>query len=162
MLTPDVGAWFAWAPLATALAHIFEEFVFPGGFMSWYSRYRGPKVVSVNPRFLVIINVVLVAVCCNVGLAAQKSEALPYWLGVVAVLCSNGMWHIWAAIGSHGYSPGMITGTTLYIPLAIYGLVHLIRSGLISVPSAAFAIVIGGSYPIWSAAFHRRSKAQAP
>jgi hypothetical protein len=115
------------------MAHMFEEFVLPGGFMSWYSRYRGSEATSVNPRFLVIINFVLLAVCFNAGLAAQKSEALPYWLAIVAVLCSNGVWHIWAAIRSHGYSPGMITGVTLYIPLAIHCLVHLIRSKLISV-----------------------------
>jgi hypothetical protein len=60
---PDVGIWLAWAPLATAMAHMFEEFVLPGGFMSWYSRYRGSEATSVNPRFLVIINFVLLAVC---------------------------------------------------------------------------------------------------
>ena len=126
--------------------------------MSWYRHYRGPEATSVNPRFLFIINFVLLAVCCNAALAAQKSQALPYWMGIAALLCSNGVWHIWAAIRSRSYSPGMITGAILYIPLAIYGLVSLIRSGLISVPSAALAIGIGGSYPIWSSAFHRRAK----
>jgi hypothetical protein len=62
MLVVDARRWFAWAPFATAVAHIFEEFVFPGGFMSWYRRYRGPAAASVNPRFLVIINFVLLGV----------------------------------------------------------------------------------------------------
>jgi hypothetical protein len=159
MTAPAVERWFAWAPLAAAGGHIFEEFVFPGGFMPWYSRYRGPKATSVNSRFLFIINVVLLAVCFNAGLAAQNSEALPYWLGIVSLLCADGVWHIWAAIRSRGYSPGMFTGAVLYIPLAIYGLVHLLRLGLISVPDAALAICVGGSYHIWSAVFHRRSNA---
>ena len=33
--------WLLWAPLVAAAAHIFEEFVWPGGFMNWYRRYHG-------------------------------------------------------------------------------------------------------------------------
>lgn len=35
--------WFAWAPLAAAAVHLFEEIVFPGGFMEWYRGYLGPS-----------------------------------------------------------------------------------------------------------------------
>lgn len=32
--------WLFWAPLVAATLHIFEEFVWPGGFARWDREYR--------------------------------------------------------------------------------------------------------------------------
>jgi len=141
--------WLLWAPLAVAVLHIFEEFVWPGGFMNWYRRYRGTSAGSITPRFLLIVNVILLAV----GVA--------YWIAVSAILASNGLWHLWAAVRGRGYSPGMVTGLVLYVPLAIYGCIHFLRSGSVSIGSAVVALLIGGSYPFWSAMFHARGRGVA-
>lgn len=150
--------WLLWAPLTAALAHIFEEFVWPGGFMSWYRRYRGSSVQSITPRFLVIVNVILLAVCVDAALVTTTRFGIAYWIAVSAILASNGVWHLWAAIKVSEYSPGMVTGSMLYIPLAIYGCLYFLSLGAVSYESALFALLFGGSYPVWSAMFHRRRR----
>jgi hypothetical protein len=153
--------WLFWAPLAAALAHIFEEFAFPGGFVCWYRNYRGVKSSSITPRFLIIINAVLLAACVNVVTAAEEPAGVAYWIGISAVLASNGIWHAWAAVRSRSYSPGMVTGVLFYLPLAIYGCVHFLSSSTVSPATAVAALLIGGSYPFWSAIFHASSKRTA-
>ena len=148
--------WFLWAPLAAALAHICEEFVWPGGFMNWYRRYRGPSVRSITPRFLVIVNVILLVVCVDAALVTGTPFGVAYWIAVSAILASNGVWHLWAAIRGRMYSPGMVTGLVFYVPLVIYGSVHFLKSSSVSIASAVVALLIGGSYPLWSAVFHGR------
>ena len=150
--------WLLWAPLAAALVHICEEFVWPGGFMSWYRRYRGPSSSSITPRFLVIVNVVLLAVCVNAAVATDTPFGVAYWIGVTAILASNGVWHLWAAVRGRGYSPGVVTGVLLYVPLAIYGSVHFLESGSVSTGSAVVALLVGGSYPLGSVLFHGRGR----
>ena len=129
--------------------------------MSWYRRYRGPSVSSITPRMLIIVNVVLLAACVNVALSGGEPAGIVYWIAISAILASNGLWHGWAAIKGRTYSPGMVTGLFLYVPLAVYGCIHFLKSGSVSVGGAVVAAMIGGSYPWWSALYHARSKRAA-
>ncbi|MEP7000621.1 MAG: hypothetical protein ABI969_09095, partial [bacterium] len=52
---------FLWLPAIAVSAHLFEEFVWPGGFAAWYRRYWPQRAASVTTRLLVIVNVILVA-----------------------------------------------------------------------------------------------------
>ncbi len=79
-----------------------------------------------------------------------------YWLVVAALLCSNGLWHAWASYRSRTYSPGVITGMAVYLPMAIYGYTEFLRSGAASVGMAIASAAVGGSYHFWSAAYHKR------
>lgn len=125
-LPESPSQWLPWAPLAAALAHICEEFVWPGGFTSWYRRYRGSSVQSITPRFLAIVNATLLAVCVDAAFATGTPFGVAYWIAVSAILASNGAWHLWAAIKERAYSPGMVTGLIFYLPLAIYGCIHFL------------------------------------
>jgi hypothetical protein len=162
MTLPDSHPlWLLWAPLAAVLCHIFEEFIWPGGFMGWYRRYRGASVHSITPRFLFIVNAILLAICVDAALVTGTSFGVAYWIAVSAILASNGVWHLWAAIRGRGYSPGMVTGQVLYVPLVIYGCIHFLRSSSVSIESAVVALLVGGSYPLWSAMFHARGRSVA-
>ena len=46
----------ALAPLVCALCHIVEEFVLPGGFLTWYKRFRPGYAASITPAHLFRIN----------------------------------------------------------------------------------------------------------
>ncbi len=142
-----------WAPLVAASLHMSEEFLVPGGFLAWYRGYRADPS-KITRRFLVIVNAVLLIVCCNVGLLGRTPIGIAYWLTISALLCSNGIWHAWASYRSHTYSPGVMTGVAIYVPLAVYGYSQFLRSGAVSIGTAALACVVGGSYPFWSAAYH--------
>lgn len=146
--------WLPWAPLAAVLLHIFEEFVYPGGFAAWYRRYR-LDASRVTPRFLVIVNVLLVVVCCNIGFLGRTPTGTAYWFVIAALLCSNGIWHAWASYKSRSYSPGVVTGVLVFVPLAIYGYSLFVRSGAASTGTALVAAIVGGSYHFWSALYHK-------
>lgn len=153
--------WLPWLLVAAAIIHITEEFLWPGGFMKWFQRYHGPSAKTITPRFLIIVNLVLVGACVNAALSVTEPIGAAYWLAMCALVASNGLWHAWAAAKSHTYSPGMITGLFVYVPLAVYGYVHFVRSGFVSVTAAVVALAIGGSYPFWDALYHAPRKEPA-
>jgi hypothetical protein len=78
----------AWSLMLAALIHIFEEFVFAGGFKAWWCAYRPEIAGSVTNRFLIIINVVLVLFSANVALASQtpRGNGVAAWLALAALL----------------------------------------------------------------------------
>ena len=51
---------FLWLPLLAITAHLFEEFVWPGGFARWYRAYPPGSTAVVTTRFLVVINAMVV------------------------------------------------------------------------------------------------------
>jgi hypothetical protein len=154
-----VARWLLWAPFAAACTHIVEEFVWPGGFMTWYRQYRGPAAASrITPRFLVLINAALLFGCWDAAAARESLMSRAVWLAMCALVGANGCWHLWAAVRTRGYSPGVVTGTLLYIPLAAYGFATYIGSGRVSPAIAIAAGIIGASYPVWSAIFHRSGR----
>jgi hypothetical protein len=146
--------WLPWAPLVAAILHMCEEFVYPGGFPDWYRRYR-VNASRITSRFLVIINSLLLIACVDIGILGRTSAGVVYWLTISALLCCNGIWHAWASHRSRSYSPGVVTGVIIYLPLAVYGYSHFLRSQTVSVGTALIAILIGGSYQFWSALYHR-------
>ncbi|HKP02420.1 MAG TPA: HXXEE domain-containing protein [Chthoniobacterales bacterium] len=151
----------AWSLTVAALIHIFEEFVFPGGFKEWWTAYRPDIRASVTDRYLVIINMVLVLFSANVALAVRspRGNGVAAWLALAALLAENAVFHIVGAIQTRRYSPGMISGILLYIPLAIYGYIFFLRSGRASGTVALIAAAVGSSYYFISLANHKRRAA---
>lgn len=145
--------WLPWAPLVAAILHLTEEFVLPGGFPAWYRAYR-TDASRVTTRFLVIVNAALLIACLNTVQLGHTMAGAVAWLTIMALLCSNGIWHLWATLKSHTYSPGVVTGIAIYVPLALFGFALALRSGAVSKISMLIAAVIGGSYHFWSALYH--------
>jgi len=147
--------WLLWAPLGTTCLHVFEEFVWPGGFPRWYRRYR-VNTKSVTRRFLVIINTGLLVTLLEGAMAGNTPFGVVLLLTFSGILFSNGCWHLWASYNSRTYSPGTISGTLLYLPLPLFEYWGWIRVGRTSLWTAGAALLIGTSYPLWSALYHRR------
>ncbi len=148
-------------PLAAACVHIFEEFAWPGGFLRWYQKYRAHSK-SVNRRFLVVINAGLLITLFEAALAGRTPVGVPLLLTFSAILFSNGCWHLRASYQSRSYSPGAISGTLLYLPLPLFEYAGWMQLGRASAWTAILAFVIGSSYPMWSALYHRKPKPAAP
>jgi F0F1-type ATP synthase assembly protein I len=146
--------WLPWLPLAAACCHIFEEFVWPGGFVEWYRRYRTDNS-RITTRMLLIANVLLLAACVNYALTASTRWGATALLGLCALLCSNGLWHAWASVKTHTVSPGVVTGILLYVPLMIVEFNVYLQARRVSLWAALMAFVVGGSYHLWSAVYHK-------
>jgi hypothetical protein len=147
---------FLWLPLLTIAAHLFEEFIWPGGFARWYRAYPPGSTVVVTTRFLVLVNAVFVALAIVPLLLGSSARGFAYWLVVAAIASANGLFHLSATLRTGTYSPGVVTGVFLYIPLAIAGATYLLRSGLVAPPTAIQAAAIAVAYAWWSAWRHRR------
>jgi hypothetical protein len=143
--------WIYWAPLGAASLHIVEEFVYPGGFAAWDRAYRPGIRSSITPRFHVLMNGLLLVACYDVVRLGQRPLGIAAWLTVMALLLSNAVWHVIGAVKTGSYSPGMLTGLLLYVPLAVYGYARFLRSGQSSLPTAFVAFAIGVSYHLWVA-----------
>ena len=149
-----------WASLVAVTAHLFEEFVFPGGFLAWHRLYRPQHAASITPRFALIANGLLLFLILAIGINGPGSPiGIFQWLTLAALLVTNAAFHNRADINLRAYSPGVVTAAFLYVPLGVYGYYWLLRTGAASVGTACVALVLGGSYPLVSAALHRMRSA---
>ena len=148
--------WLYGTPLVAACLHITEEFFLPGGFAEWDRRYRPEFASSITSRLHIIVNVLLWVLSYDVWAMRHRSTGPLLFLTVAALLFTNAIWHLRGAWKTRSYSPGMATGTLLYIPLAGYGYIHMIQSGAVTVTMALLAFALGGSYPLISTLMHRR------
>jgi hypothetical protein len=153
--------WVWWAPLAAAILHIVEEFVWPGGFADWDRSYRPAIRDSITPRLHIIVNGALLLACLQVGLCAGTTDSRARaigavaWLAITALLFSNAIFHIVGTIRTRTRSPGVITGVLLYLPMPVAGYWYFVRSGTVSWRIAIVAGAVGGSYHLWAAIMHR-------
>lgn len=131
-----------WAPVIAASVHIFEEFVFPGGFAPWYRRCR-PGDPTITSRKLVLVNALMLYFCLCAGINASTPLGAAVWLVVMGTLFANAIFHIYSSFRMGEYSPGMITATCAYIPLTIVGTIYLLRSGLSTRGTVLANILIG-------------------
>ncbi len=152
----------AWAPLAASALHIVEEFFLPGGFAEWDRAYRPEIAASITKRFHIGINALLLGVGLMVGVAGFTPSGTAAWLTLAALLFSNAIYHVVGALKTRRYSPGLVTGLLLYVPLAIYGYVVLVGGGQASPVTALAAALLGGSYPLLSMWMHARRARRAP
>lgn len=150
---PEV--WLAWTPLVVAALHMCEEFVFPGGFIAWDKDYRPDIRKSVNIRFLVIINGLLLVLCYDAGALRSSSWGIPVWLIATGLLFANAIWHVVGLFKTRKYSPGVVTGIALYIPLTIYGFVQYTYFQQYPIALACLWLAIGASYQFWANVIHK-------
>jgi hypothetical protein len=104
-------------PLSYAL-HVAEEARGGESFPVWASRLSG---VAFTPEEFVVLNGVAFAVMCVAVVAASRSPwarrtLIPALGTVVAV---NGTLHLVASIWSVTYSPGVISGAIVWLPLGV-------------------------------------------
>ena len=147
--------WVLWAPLGAASLHILEEFIFPGGFVDWYKRYRADPS-RITARFLILVNAALLAICCNAALLGRTPLGIAYWIAICALLCSERMLaslghsQIWLLLTRRDHRRGDLSAVS---DLRIYRISAL---GDCLLPTALTAGLVGSSYPIWSALYHRK------
>jgi hypothetical protein len=100
-------------PLAYA-CHILEEWF--GGFPEWLAIIVG----SALPRTaFVVINAVAMTVMVLAARAATRRESHGWMaIAIATILLVNGIAHVLGSLATGTYSPGLITGVVLYLPLA--------------------------------------------
>lgn len=120
---------------ATYLVHIAEEVW--GGFPAWASRVSG--VVLTDERFM-SLNAFAFCVMLLANLAAAGfREARWLMLPFAAAVSLNGLAHLAGSLSSASYSPGLVSGLLLWVPLGL----HTLRRARPAFPRAAFWAAVG-------------------
>ena len=136
---------------AAVMLHVTEEFLYPGGFPEWYARLMPPKTVKKsNTGFLVWINTLMMCACAFALYFGSTLHGYSIWYYVAAIAAANACFHIWGVIKLKAYSPGVVTGTLLYIPLFVVGTIQLVSSGKLPLHRAILAIIVAVGYHIFS------------
>jgi hypothetical protein len=151
-----------WLPAAAVAAHLFEEFVWPGGFAEWYRHYPPGYTVIVTPRFLVLMNAIFVVLALVPPVLGATERGLAFWLVVAAIAAANAVFHLVATVRGRAYSPGIVTGVALYLPLGVIGGGWLVREHLVGPSVIAQAVVVGVGYHLWSWWNHQRHARARP
>ena len=103
-----------WLFVAAYVAHVAEEYF--GGFPEWLALIIGRPLSRAD--FLAINAIALVVIIIAIR-AVTRRESLG-WLAIAiaTILLVNGLAHILGTIVTGTYSPGLITGVVLYLPLS--------------------------------------------
>jgi hypothetical protein len=149
-----------WFLPGVALLHIFEEFVFPGGFGKWDRENRPAYASSITPRFHLFINAVFILLCF-LPLLLPGEYSLAWWLSMGSVLFVNALFHIRGTFRTRKYSPGLATSVILYLPLSIYGYWLFLTSHQTTVEQAVASSLTGVFYWFGSAQMHKRRAMKA-
>ena len=151
-------------PIAFGL-HVFEEFIFPGGASDWFKTYRPQYADAYTPSYFFKINAVPLLLSVLVCLGAFDFRGgfsfagIRAWLAFASLQGFNALYHIRGAIETRKYSPGMVSAALFYLPLVIFGLACLLRTGTVDIFSAILCFLIGAaSQPVFDRIKERRMK----
>jgi hypothetical protein len=149
-----------WLPAFAALLHVSEEFLWPGGFPQWFRDYRPENRLSFTRGFAIATNGTLIAAGCVLGwIGPEWSRAVSLWLVLAAILAANTSLHLLGSWRTRRYSPGMVSGILVNVPLCAWGCWHFVQSGEATGAMVAFSLALGASYDIWSNLLHRARSA---
>ena len=115
-----IGNW-AWLFPASYLVHILEEYW--GGFPAWIARFWG--VESSSSNFLSWNGGALVMMTVGVMLVLKTKSYRWLLVSFGTVVLINGLVHAIASVVTMSYSPGLVSGLLLFVPL---GAITLLRA----------------------------------
>jgi hypothetical protein len=110
--------WVFAALMGAAIVHVFEEYVYPGGFADALRRLLPRATHLFTRKFHGVVNGLLFVLCLAGAFIGRSNLVLS--LSVFGLVFANAVLHIRGAIVTKRYYPGVISGALIYIPLAVY------------------------------------------
>ena len=138
--------WIFGGFLAASILHMVEEYFYPGGFMDVMKGFNPKFAPFVTPRLAVIINGLQLVLC---AIAMVVGKNLPVFsMSIAGLLFINALMHIGACVRVKGYSPGVVTGVLLYLPLSIYAYSFYLGSNQLTWDGILITGLIGLLYQV--------------
>jgi hypothetical protein len=133
--------------LAVALPIVFACHVFEEGphFVEWFNSLVTP---GISQRLFLSVNATAFAITLVLGgLVAMSREAAVSiltvaWIGFL--MLANGIFHLVGTIVHGRYSPGVITGTLLYLPLSFLFMRAVVRECAVTWSTVVVVALVGG------------------
>lgn len=136
--------WVFVAPLGAAAVHIFEEYVYPGGFRDALRKLLPRAAHLSTSRFHLSVNGLFLLLCFASALIGKTNLVLS--LSVFSLVFVSAVLHIRGAIVTKRYDPGVVSGALVYIPLAVYAYYVFLSSGRLTWPQAGLSFLVGVLY----------------
>jgi Protein of unknown function with HXXEE motif len=106
-----------WLFPVTYAAHLIEEYTAPEWFGAWSERTLG---LSISAReFLVWNAFAFVLMCAGAALTVAFSRLRWIEIAMSMAVLGNALFHAAAAAWTLSYSPGLVTGLLLWVPLGV-------------------------------------------
>jgi hypothetical protein len=132
--------------------HVFEEFIFPGGYVVWYKSYSPKLVEALTSSYLFKINTIplVLSVLASLGafdfVSTYSFGGIRAWMTFQSILFVNAIFHIQGAIITKKYSPGIVSSIVFYSPLTIISFTFFLKTGTVDIFSAIVCLSIGVLY----------------
>jgi hypothetical protein len=136
--------WLFIGFLMASILHMTEEFFLPGGFVEVIRKVNPTFGAFVNAPAAVVINGLQLMLCVIVIFVGRSSIA--FGLSPAGLIFVNGLVHLAGAIKLKGYSPGVVTGTVVYIPLSIFAFYYFASTGQLTLSDGLTAAALGIAY----------------
>jgi hypothetical protein len=123
-MTDQLSGWL-WLFPATYAVHIAEEGLAGQRFYRWIQRIPLARAlgVQISGSSFLVVNVIYLAAM----LAAVVVASSPDWGWLIpalgALIAVNGLGHLAGSLATGSYSPGLISGLILWLPLGAFALV---------------------------------------
>jgi hypothetical protein len=116
---PLVGSWILLFP-ATYLAHIAEEYW--GGFPARFAELTG--LAAPDAAFLGANALFWVLMAAAAVLVLRRPSRAPLVVVIATVVTVNATLHVGGSLLTASYSPGVVSGVLLWLPLGVMALVR--------------------------------------
>ena len=146
---------------AFVMLHVTEEFLFPGGFIEWYKEFRPALAKGIKPGYIVWINTLMMGACVIPVYLGPSLQGLTVWYIISAIGAANACFHVLGVKALKKYSPGVVTGVLLYIPLFLYGTSVLMSYKPFSLLRMLVCIAIAVGYHLLADKGHKAAAEQA-
>lgn len=129
-----------WLPVAVFLPHVAEEW---SEFPAWATRHFG----ATSRAYYVYSHVALIAAEVFICRRAASGAADSTWpllaTAVQVVLATNALFHLTTTFLFREYSPGVVTGTLLFLPATGFLIGRTLRDRLLSTSELGVATALG-------------------
>jgi hypothetical protein len=138
--------WWWLALPASYLAHLCEEWWGGEGFAAWTARVVGAPISET--RFILLNSIAAPMFILGTVLAITRPAWAWFIVSLGTAVLINGLLHALGAAGTRSYSPGVVTGAALFVPLGILAL----RRGRRRLSEATFWAAAAGGVAIHTTA----------
>jgi hypothetical protein len=117
------GLLARWWPLllpCSYLLHLAEEWWGGEGLAAWTWRTLGAPISTAE--LLALNGIVWPVLTVLTVLAVSRPGLRPVWTAFGTVIAVNGALHVLGSLATTSYSPGVVSGVLLYLPLGGYAL----------------------------------------
>jgi hypothetical protein len=109
-----------WLFPATYILHLCEEYFVAGGFPLWADRRL--RLHFSDAEFVAWSALALSLMCLGAWLASRDSKFRFIEIALAVAVLGNVLTHVLGSLTTRTYSPGLLTGVALWIPVGVYSL----------------------------------------